>query len=236
MDITDKFLSWTPQDTSSFPYPLPYTSPTKETDFTLQLAYGLHNPETSQTKDIPPLSLEINTETRETLAEQGSTSPTTTSSFNSLLSPINTCSSSPALSEARGSVSSESKSGPSEGPRKPGQKNTKRAVQNRAAQRRFRERRDEQNKSLREKAEHLQEKYEALGERLNAKSDEINQLEKKNGELSSEIQDLRRRWRTMVLLLQRPKSLQFLSMFVGDAGLPLDQLDGLMSNQQSTTV
>jgi hypothetical protein len=41
MDITDKFLSWTPQDTSSFPYPLPYTSPTKESDFTLQLAYGL---------------------------------------------------------------------------------------------------------------------------------------------------------------------------------------------------
>jgi predicted nuclease with TOPRIM domain len=99
-------------------------------------------------------------------------------------------------------------------------------VQNRAAQRRFRERRDEQNRTLREKAEQLQERYEALGERLNAKSDEVNQLEKKNGELNSEIQDLRRRWRTMVLLLQRPKSLQFLSMFVGDAGLPLDQLDG----------
>ncbi|KAL2796993.1 hypothetical protein BJX66DRAFT_335451 [Aspergillus keveii] len=235
MDITDKFLSWNPQDTSSFPYPLPYTSPTKESDFTLQLAYGLHNPETSQTKEIPPLSIGINADTRETIVEQGSTSPTTTS-FSSLLSPTDTGSSSPTLAEARGSVSSESNLGPSEGARKPGQKNTKRAVQNRAAQRRFRERRDEQNRTLREKAEHLQEKYEALGERLNAKSDEVNQLKKKNGELNSEIQDLRRRWRTMVLLLQRPKSLQFLSMFVGDAGLPLDQLDGLMSNQQSITV
>jgi hypothetical protein len=41
MDIADKFLSWTSQDTGPFPYPLPYTSPTKESDFTLQLAYGL---------------------------------------------------------------------------------------------------------------------------------------------------------------------------------------------------
>ncbi|KAL2851715.1 hypothetical protein BJX68DRAFT_265963 [Aspergillus pseudodeflectus] len=222
MDIADKFLSWTSQDTSTFPYPLPYTSPTKESDFTLQLAYGLHNPEASQTKDIPPLPLEINTDTPETLER----SPNTTTSFNSLLSPTGTCSSSPTLSEARGSVSSESSAGSKQVSSKPGQKNTKRAVQNRAAQRRFRERRDEQNRTLREKAEYLQERYEALGERLDAKSDEVNQLERKNGELNSEIQDLRRRWRTMVLLLQRPKSLQFLSMFVGDAGLPLDQLDG----------
>jgi predicted nuclease with TOPRIM domain len=91
----------------------------------------------------------------------------------------------------------------------------KRRIQNRAAQRRFRERRDEQNKNLQEKVTELQEKYEALEEKLRQKSEEASQFQSDNAGLKSEVESLRQRWRTMVLLLQRPNSLQFLSVLVG---------------------
>ncbi|KAL3455328.1 hypothetical protein BJX64DRAFT_295145 [Aspergillus heterothallicus] len=173
----------------------------------------------SQIRPVPALSLDIASDSSD-MNNSSPSSPTSTKSH----SPFHT--SSPTPSEARSLRSSVSDPGPGKKPSKHGQNNTKRAVQNRAAQRRFRERRDQQNRSLREKAESLQELYEELGEKLDAKSNEASQAEKENEKLRNEIQDLQRRWRTMVLLLQRPKSLQFLSMFVGDSGLPIDDLDG----------
>ncbi|KAL2812615.1 hypothetical protein BJX63DRAFT_432509 [Aspergillus granulosus] len=219
MDMLEQYPSWAQHDARSLHFPLPCTTPTEADDFSLNLVYGLESPGTYQTRQIPSLSLDINPEIPDR-AKSSSPSPTSAKS----LSPINT--SSPTLSGGHGLVSPVSKANPEEIAPKAGQKNTKRAVQNRAAQRRFRERRDEQNRSLRERAEYLQEQYEALGEKLNQKADEISQLEKENQGLQTEIEDLRRRWRTMVLLLQRPKSMQFLSMFVGETGLPVDDLDG----------
>ncbi|KAL5340308.1 hypothetical protein BJX70DRAFT_123587 [Aspergillus crustosus] len=123
---------------------------------------------------------------------------------------------SPTQSDARGLTFDDSHCSPQEN----GQKMVKRRIQNRAAQRRFRERRDEQNKNLQEKASELQTEYEKLESRLRAKTEEAGQLRGDNETLKVEIENLRQRWRTMVLLLQRPKSLQFLSVLVAgeDAG------------------
>ncbi|KAL4882947.1 hypothetical protein BJY04DRAFT_185453 [Aspergillus karnatakaensis] len=132
---------------------------------------------------------------------------------------------SPTVSEGSGLSSDNSQSNT----RDEGQKTAKRRTQNRAAQRRFRERRDEQNKVLQEKAAELQAKYDALEEKYNLKTEQASQLQSENEGLQTEIQNLKQRWRTMILLLQRPQSLQFLSVLVGSeqAGLPpVDDLDG----------
>jgi hypothetical protein len=49
-------------------------------------------------------------------------------------------------------------------------------------------------------------------------------LQRQNDELNLEVERLQRRWRLMVVLLKRPKSLHFLSMFVSETGLPVDDL------------
>ncbi|KAF3387112.1 hypothetical protein F1880_001075 [Penicillium rolfsii] len=90
-----------------------------------------------------------------------------------------------------------------------------RRIQNRAAQRRFRERRDEQNKILQAKLAELQENYQKLSEELTKKSEEVSHLRSENEGLRAEVRNQRQRWRSIVLLLQRPKSLQLLSMLVG---------------------
>ncbi|KAL2844555.1 hypothetical protein BJY01DRAFT_248066 [Aspergillus pseudoustus] len=218
--MAEQRASWTEHGASFPPFSSPYTSPTDVGDFPLHLIYGLDTNGEYETRRIPPLSLQTTGLGSSTgMHKHSSLSPTTS---DTSLSATDT--SSPTLLEGRGPAFPASNPSPEARP-KSGPKNTKRTIQNRAAQRRFRERRDEQARSLRERVENLQEKYEALGEKLNERSDEVDRLEKVNEELRSEAQDLRRRWQTMLLLLQRPKSQQFLSLFSGPAGLPADDLD-----------
>ncbi|KAF7714507.1 BZIP transcription factor [Penicillium ucsense] len=99
-----------------------------------------------------------------------------------------------------------------------GAKATNRRIQNRAAQRRFRERRVEQNKVLQAQLSDLNERHQSLTDELSSKLDLITQLQKDNEKLQAEAQTLRQRWQSMILLLQRPKSLQLLSMLIGEEG------------------
>ncbi|KAJ5475652.1 hypothetical protein N7539_007939 [Penicillium diatomitis] len=99
-----------------------------------------------------------------------------------------------------------------------GAKATNRRIQNRAAQRRFRERRVEQNKVLQAQLSDLNEKHQSLADELSSKLDLITQLQKDNEKLQAEAQSLGQRWQSMILLLQRPKSLQLLSMLIGEEG------------------
>jgi predicted nuclease with TOPRIM domain len=79
----------------------------------------------------------------------------------------------------------------------------------------------------------LQENYQKLSDELTKKSEEVGHLRSENEGLETEVQNLRQRWRSIVLLLQRPKSLQLLSMLVGgeqgaegsDSGSGIGDLD-----------
>ncbi|KAL2800600.1 hypothetical protein BJX66DRAFT_291165 [Aspergillus keveii] len=99
-------------------------------------------------------------------------------------------------------------------------KNVKRRQQNRDAQRRYRERRDERTKSLEQTVQDLEAKRQWLSNSFFQKSQEVNQLFRDNGMLQNEIQELRQRWQMMIMLLQRPKALQSLSTLMAeDVGL-----------------
>ncbi|KAL2849022.1 hypothetical protein BJX68DRAFT_98266 [Aspergillus pseudodeflectus] len=99
-------------------------------------------------------------------------------------------------------------------------KNVKRRQQNRDAQRRYRERRDERTKSLEQTVHDLEAKRQWLSNSFFQKSQEVNQLFRDNGLLQNEIQELRQRWQMMIMLLQRPKALQSLSTLMAeDVGL-----------------
>ncbi|KAL2801665.1 hypothetical protein BJX63DRAFT_438595 [Aspergillus granulosus] len=104
------------------------------------------------------------------------------------------------------------------------QRRNLRRTQNREAQRRFRQRREELTNSLRKRAEQLEEKNQALEEAFSKKAAELDQLKRQNDELNLEVERLQQRWRLMAVLLKRPKSLQFLSMFLSETGLPVDDL------------
>ncbi|GIJ91281.1 hypothetical protein Asppvi_010246 [Aspergillus pseudoviridinutans] len=93
----------------------------------------------------------------------------------------------------------------------------KRRMQNRAAQRRFRQRKEDQQKSLKQKTVDLEEKYQELSDRLHEKSEEVCRLLREKNALKCEIQDLRKRWQMVGLLLQHPKGPQSLSsLFAAD--------------------
>ncbi|KAJ0425367.1 hypothetical protein BJY00DRAFT_274125 [Aspergillus carlsbadensis] len=99
-------------------------------------------------------------------------------------------------------------------------KNVKRRQQNRDAQRRYRERRDERTKSLEHTVQDLEAKRQWLSNSFFQKSQEVNQLFRDNSLLQNEIQELRQRWQMMIMLLQRPKALQSLSTLMAeDVGL-----------------
>jgi hypothetical protein len=53
---------------------------------------------------------------------------------------------------------------------------------------------------------------------LSQKSDQASQLLRENGELESEVKELRQRWRTMILLMKRPRGLQSLSVLLSGPG------------------
>ncbi|KAL4877957.1 hypothetical protein BJY04DRAFT_120181 [Aspergillus karnatakaensis] len=91
---------------------------------------------------------------------------------------------------------------------------SKRATQNREAQRRFRERREQHNKSLQERGDLLQEKLDALEKRFGDQTEELVKLRGENEGLKKENLELARRWRIISRLLRTPKSSQVLSMFM----------------------
>ncbi|KAL3455486.1 hypothetical protein BJX64DRAFT_68380 [Aspergillus heterothallicus] len=91
-------------------------------------------------------------------------------------------------------------------------------MQNRQAQRRFRERKEERQQSLEQKAVNLEKKHQELSEEFRLKCDEASQLLKEKEGLKGEIEDLRKRWRLMVGLLQRPNGAQSLAtLLAGDS-------------------
>ncbi|KAL2811753.1 hypothetical protein BJX63DRAFT_267203 [Aspergillus granulosus] len=94
----------------------------------------------------------------------------------------------------------------------------KRRMQNRQAQRRFRERKEERQQSLEQKAVNLEKKHRELSEEFRLKCEEASQLLREREGLKGEIEDLRKRWRLMVGLLQRPNGAQSLAtLLAGDS-------------------
>ncbi|KAF3392744.1 hypothetical protein F1880_008550 [Penicillium rolfsii] len=92
---------------------------------------------------------------------------------------------------------------------------TKGRMQNRDAQRRLRGRKKELQQTLRQQAAELDAKCQELTKGFNQKSEEVSQILKEKEALTSEIQDLRKRWRVMLMLLQLPDQLQSLSTLLG---------------------
>jgi TolA-binding protein len=84
-------------------------------------------------------------------------------------------------------------------------------MQNREAQRRFRERKESRQQTLEQRAAELEAKCQELSEGFRQKSAEVTRILQEKEVLTGEIQDLRKRWRLMVMLLQRPNGLQSLS-------------------------
>ncbi|KAL5342892.1 hypothetical protein BJX70DRAFT_238996 [Aspergillus crustosus] len=100
----------------------------------------------------------------------------------------------------------------------------KRRTQNRAAQRRFRKRREDLHKNLEEKIHDLEQKSQDLCERYDEKTGEASRLQEEKTVLESEVQNLRKRWQAMVMLLQKPQGLQSLSLLFANG--PPSSLSG----------
>jgi hypothetical protein len=88
-------------------------------------------------------------------------------------------------------------------------------MQNRDAQRRFRGRKEVLHQTLQQRATGLEAKCQELSEGLCQKSEEISKILKEKEALTGEIQDLRKRWRLMLMLLRLPNRLQSLSTLLG---------------------
>ncbi|KXG46461.1 bZIP transcription factor, bZIP-1 [Penicillium griseofulvum] len=133
--------------------------------------------------------------------------------LDSTVSPDNTVSPSPSSDSQEGqssvtcAIDAESK--------KHKLQTVKRRMQNRNAQRRFRERKEEHHQTLQQRATELEAKCQELSEGLNQKSEEISKILKEKEALTGEVQDLRKRWRLMVMLLRLPNRLQSLSGLLG---------------------
>ncbi|KAJ5355126.1 bZIP transcription factor bZIP-1 [Penicillium cataractarum] len=92
---------------------------------------------------------------------------------------------------------------------------TKRRMQNRDAQRRFRGRKEERHQILEQRATELEAKCQRLSEGFEQKSKEVSKIIKEKEALATEMQDLRKRWNLMLMLLRRPNRLQSLSSLLG---------------------
>ncbi|KAJ5896630.1 bZIP transcription factor bZIP-1 [Penicillium subrubescens] len=89
-------------------------------------------------------------------------------------------------------------------------------MQNREAQRRFRGRKEELQQKLQRQATELEAQCQELSKGFCQKSEEVSEIIKEKEALTSEIQDLRKRWRVMLMLLQLPDRLQSLSSLLGN--------------------
>ncbi|KAJ5390628.1 uncharacterized protein N7496_001696 [Penicillium cataractarum] len=217
----EQYPYWPSQRTDSLPLDSPEIPTTEGNDPSLHLLYPLQNQVlehqfAKQTRSRLSIN-EINTN----VLKHDFTSPTSTKSASPELyfDPS-------AFSERQDSNSDGSRSS-NLSTQEDGQKLVNRRIQNRAAQRRFRERRDEQNKVLQGKLAELQEEHQKLSDELSQKSKDVGSLKTENEALKSEIENLRQRWRSILLLLKRPKSLQLLSMLVGGEEEPEDSGSGI---------
>ncbi|KAL3462366.1 hypothetical protein BJX64DRAFT_259385 [Aspergillus heterothallicus] len=91
-------------------------------------------------------------------------------------------------------------------------------MQNREAQRRFRERKEEHLTTLEKRAAVAEDRYQKLLKDTEHQTTEAIRLRKDNKRLKAEAQRLRERWRTMLALLQPAQRLVALSVLLaGDA-------------------
>lgn len=108
-------------------------------------------------------------------------------------------------------------------------------IQNREAQRRFRERKEELRQSLQRQATELEAQCQELSKRFCQKSEEVSKILKEKEALTGEIQDLRKRWHIMLMLLQLPDRLQSLSSLLGtDLSLPSSSSSSPSSSPSTT--
>ncbi|EPS27122.1 hypothetical protein PDE_02064 [Penicillium oxalicum 114-2] len=221
----DQISSWSAQRPHSMSIEPQYIPATSGGESNLQMLYTMQNQEVIQIMNgsldphynKQPLSPRYtNSLTSETIRRD-------LSFFNSdRHSPSELETDSMILAEQQSPTSDGSRSSHSTSLLESGDKVINRRLQNRAAQRRFRERRSEQNKVLQGQLSELNEKHQDLAEEFSKKIEEVSQLKTENEKLQTEIQTLRQRWQSMILLLQRPKSLQLLSMLIGDENAPGD--------------
>ncbi|KAL3450284.1 hypothetical protein BJX65DRAFT_305129 [Aspergillus insuetus] len=87
----------------------------------------------------------------------------------------------------------------------------KRRQQNREAQRRFRERKDEAQQVLEQKAAKLETRIAELSSGMTQKAEEESRILREKDALAREVRDLRERWQLVERLLQRPSGAQTLS-------------------------
>ncbi|KAL2826331.1 hypothetical protein BJY01DRAFT_256041 [Aspergillus pseudoustus] len=87
----------------------------------------------------------------------------------------------------------------------------KRRMQNREAQRRFRERKDEQQQILEQKAAKLEARIAELSTGLSRKFEEESQILKEKEALAREVRELRERWLVIERLLQGQSGQQALA-------------------------
>ncbi|KAL3443953.1 hypothetical protein BJX65DRAFT_284413 [Aspergillus insuetus] len=90
----------------------------------------------------------------------------------------------------------------------------KRRMQNREAQRRFRERKEEHLTTLEKRAAIAEERYKKLLKDTEQQTTETAKLRTDNKRLKAETQRLRERWRTMLALLQPAQRLIALSVLL----------------------
>ncbi|KAL3495035.1 hypothetical protein BJX62DRAFT_196697 [Aspergillus germanicus] len=90
----------------------------------------------------------------------------------------------------------------------------KRRMQNREAQRRFRERKEEHLTTLEKRAAIAEERYKKLLKDTEHQTTETAKLRTDNKRLKAETQRLRERWRTMLALLQPAQRLIALSVLL----------------------
>ncbi|KAF9784170.1 hypothetical protein IL306_008262 [Fusarium sp. DS 682] len=95
--------------------------------------------------------------------------------------------------------------------------NVRRRMQNREAQRRFRERREQEQKTLQQVADDLRTEYQALCDQHAKSTTEVSRLLEENDALRSEVKNLRQRWRLMLAVLQWPEDSRKPSSPGGDA-------------------
>ncbi|KAH7186712.1 putative bZIP transcription factor [Fusarium oxysporum] len=95
--------------------------------------------------------------------------------------------------------------------------NVRRRMQNREAQRRFRERREQEQKTLQQVADDLRTEYLALCDQHAKSTTEVSRLLEENDALRSEVKNLRQRWRLMLAVLQWPEDSHPPSSPGGDA-------------------
>ncbi|GAM43107.1 bZIP transcription factor [Talaromyces pinophilus] len=79
----------------------------------------------------------------------------------------------------------------------------RRRIQNREAQRRFRERKEQRKNSLQKNAEELHRDYQTLLTQYADTVSDVTRLVQENGVLRFEIRKLRQQWRLLLTIIQR---------------------------------